>query len=133
MVDKKTGKPIYENGEKVTSEVTFIAEDTSGTVEMVFSVNAKALSGKKIVVFEDCYYEDVNVAAHADINDIGQTINFKAKDGRIEFDIERDEDEDDDIGIVPKTGDRMQLQLMLLLMLASLFGMLEAIRIRRKE
>ena len=72
LVDKKTGKAIYENGEKVTSEVIFIAEDTSGTVEMVFTVNAKALSGKKIVVFEDCYYEDVKVAAHADINDEGQ-------------------------------------------------------------
>ena len=136
LVDKKTGKPIYENGEKVTSEVTFTAESESGTVEMVFTVNAKALSGKKIVVFEDCYYEDVKVAAHADINDIGQTVKFKAKDGRIEFDTERDEDGDGDVDIVPsvpKTGDRMQLQLMLLLMLASLFGMLASIRIRRKE
>lgn len=133
LVDKKTGKAIYENGEKVTSEVTFIAEDTSGTVEMVFTVNAKALSGKKIVVFEDCYFEDIKVGTHADINDIGQTVKFKAKDGRIEFDTERDEDEDDDIGIVPKTGDRMQLQLMLLLMLASIFGLLASIRILRKE
>ena len=136
LVDKKTGKAIYENGEKVTSEVTFVAEDTSGTVEMVFTVNAKALSGKKIVVFEDCYFEDVKVAAHADINDDGQTVKFKAKDGRIEFDTERNEDDDGDVDIVPnvpKTGDRMQLQLMLLLMLASLFGMLASIRIRRKE
>ena len=133
LVDKKTGKAIYENGEKVTSEVTFIAEDTSGTVEMVFTVNAKALSGKSVVVFEDCYFEDIKVGTHADINDIGQTVKFKAKDGRIEFDTERDEDDDGDVDIVPKTGDRMQLQLMLLLMLASLFGMLAFIRIRRKE
>ena len=134
LVDKKTGKAIYENGEKVTSEVTFVAEDTSGTVEMIFTVNAKALSGKKIVVFEDCYYEDVLVGTHADINDEGQTVKFKAKDGRIEFDTERDEDDDGDVDIVPsvpKTGDRMQLQLMLLLMLASIFGLL--VRIRRKE
>ena len=75
----------------------------------------------------------MKVAAHADINDIGQTVKFKAKDGRIEFDAERDEDEDDDIGIVPKTGDRMQLQLMLLLMIASILGLLASIRIRRKE
>ena len=133
LVDKKTEKAIYENGEKVTSEVTFTAESESGTVEMVFTVNAKALSGKSVVVFEDCYFEDVKVAAHADINDKGQTVKFKAKDGRIEFDTERDEDEDDDIDIVPKTGDRMQLQLMLLLMLASMFGLFAAVRIRRKE
>lgn len=136
LVDKKTGKAIYENGEKVTSEVTFVAEDTSGTVEMVFTVNAKALSSKSVVVFEDCYFEDIKVGTHADINDEGQTVKFKAKDGRIEFDTERDVDDDGDVDIVPsvpKTGDRMQLQPMLLLMIASIFGLLASIRIRRKE
>lgn len=35
-MDKETGEPVLVDGEEVTAEVTFVAEDSAGTVEVVF-------------------------------------------------------------------------------------------------
>ena len=74
LVDKANGKPLLINGEEITAETTFTPEKMTGEVEMTFTFNASALAGTTLVVFENLYYKDIEVAIHADINDEGQTV-----------------------------------------------------------
>ena len=77
LMDKLTGKELLINGEKVTAEATFIAEEASGSIDVTFTFNATGLHGKEIVVFEDLYHEKVLLATHADIDDEGQTVRIR--------------------------------------------------------
>lgn len=76
LMNKDTGEPIMENGKPVTAEKTFIARQTSGTVEVEFKVDSAALKGKPVVVFEDLYQDDIKLAIHADIEDEGQSVYY---------------------------------------------------------
>ena len=77
LMDKSNGKELLINGEKVTAEATFIAEEASGSIDVTFTFNATGLHGKEIVVFEDLYHEKVLLATHADIDDEGQTVRIR--------------------------------------------------------
>lgn len=62
------------------------ASRQNGSVELSFTFDASALSGKTLVAFETMTFEDHEVAVHADIKDANQTIYFPeikttAKDG----------------------------------------------------
>lgn len=74
LMDKGTEEPLLVDDKEVTSEVEFVAEKESGTVEMTFTLDASALVGKHIVVFETLYYNDTEIAAHTDIEDDDQTV-----------------------------------------------------------
>lgn len=76
LMNKETGKPILVDGKEITSEVKFKAEATSGTVRMKFILDSRMLKGKTTVVFEDLYQGTVKVAAHADIEDEGQSVKY---------------------------------------------------------
>ena len=76
LMDKETGEPVLIDGHPVTSEKTFKAKKSSGTVEVTFTFNGVALKGKTVVVFEELYHEDLKLAVHADIDDEDQTIFF---------------------------------------------------------
>ncbi len=76
LMDKETGEAVVVNGKKVTSEKKFTAESESGTIEMEFKFDGTGLAGKRIVVFENVYYEDQPYAVHADINDDDQSIDI---------------------------------------------------------
>lgn len=77
LMDKSNGKELLINGEKVTAEATFIAEEASDSIDVTFTFNATGLHGKEIVVFEDLYHEKVLLATHADIDDEGQTVRIR--------------------------------------------------------
>ncbi len=66
LMNKETGKPFMVNGKPVTAEKTFKARRSSGTVDMVFTVDGELLKGKTTVVFEDLYQDDIKLAVHAD-------------------------------------------------------------------
>lgn len=76
LMDKATGKELLVDGEKVTGTATFTPAKSSGSVDVEFTFNSLALAGKAIVVFETLYYEDSEIAVHADIDDDGQTVTF---------------------------------------------------------
>lgn len=76
LMDKETGEELLVNGQPVTSEAYFMPETSSGTVEVIFTFDGSALLGKSVVVFETLYENGVEVAAHADIEDLGQTVTF---------------------------------------------------------
>lgn len=75
LIDKSTGKPFEIDGKTVTSEVTFTPEKSSGEVKVSFNFDAGEIKSKtEFVVFETLYREGVEIAAHADIDDEGQTV-----------------------------------------------------------
>ena len=81
LMDKATGEPLLLDGAIVTAEVEFTPESADGTVELTYTMDASALAGTTIVVFETLYSDGVEIAAHADINDEAQTITINPKGG----------------------------------------------------
>ena len=81
LMDKGTGEPLLVDGAEVTAEVEFTPEESAGTVELTYTLNASTLAGTTIVVFETLYSDGVKIAAHADINDESQTIAINPKGG----------------------------------------------------
>ena len=81
LMDKATGEPLLLDGAIVTAEVEFTPESADGTVELTYTLDASALAGTSIVVFETLYSDGVEIAAHADINDEAQTITINPKGG----------------------------------------------------
>ncbi|NLJ70426.1 MAG: VaFE repeat-containing surface-anchored protein [Clostridiaceae bacterium] len=77
LMDKSKGEALLINGEKVSSEVTFVAETSDGTVEVIFNFDGTGLGGKDLVVFEELYYKGEFIAEHKDINDKEQTITIE--------------------------------------------------------
>ena len=76
LMDKATGEPLLVDGAEVTAEVEFTPEAADGTVELTYTLDASALAGTTIVVFETLYSGGVEIAAHADINDEAQTVEI---------------------------------------------------------
>lgn len=76
LMDVETGEAIQIEDKPVTSEKTFTAKKSSGTVEVSFTFDASSLSGKTTVVFEELYQEDKQLAVHADLSDQDQQISF---------------------------------------------------------
>ena len=75
LMDKATGEPFLQNGEQITSEVTFVPEAPSGSVEVLFTFDAKLIkTDTNIVVFESLYSDGKELTDHADIGDEGQTV-----------------------------------------------------------
>ena len=76
LMDKETGKELKVDGKPITSTVKFTPEEPNGTVDIEFTFDGSALQGKTIVVFESVTYKDKEVASHAELEDMGQTIFF---------------------------------------------------------
>jgi len=74
LMDKETGNPVLVDGNEVTAEAIFVAEDSSGSVEVEFTFDSSGLENKSLVVFEYLYYEDTLIAEHTDIDDEAQTV-----------------------------------------------------------
>lgn len=77
LMDKSTGKPFEIDGKPVTSELTFIPEKSSGKVTVSFTFDANGIKETTdLVVFETLYRDNVEIAAHANIDDKGQTVTL---------------------------------------------------------
>ena len=76
LMDKATGNTLLVDGAEVTAEAEFTPESEDGTVELTYTLDASALAGTTIVVFETLYSDGVEIAAHADINDENQTVEI---------------------------------------------------------
>ncbi len=74
-MNKATGEEFTVNGKKIVAEVSFTPEDRNGEVKVTFTFDAGGLTtGTKLVVFERLYRDDVEITAHADIDDEDQTV-----------------------------------------------------------
>lgn len=76
LMDKETGKPLLIDGKKVTAEKTFTVKSEAGSIELEFTFDGSTLGEKEIVVFEKLFYNGREIAAHEDIEDMGQTVTL---------------------------------------------------------
>lgn len=58
------------------AEIVFTPEALSGTIEMIFTFDGTKLIGKELVVFEDLYRGERQVATHSELTDQDQTVNI---------------------------------------------------------
>jgi len=77
LMDKSTGKAFLVDGKELTSEVTFTPEESCGEVTVRFTFGGSKITKQTdLVVFETLYRDGVELAAHADIEDGGQTVTL---------------------------------------------------------
>ena len=77
LMDKSTGKPFKVKGKEITSTVKFVPDKADGKVEVTFTFDGSAIKkDTELVVFETLYRDDVELTAHADIDDKGQTVTI---------------------------------------------------------
>lgn len=106
LMDKATGKPFKVKGKEITSTVKFVPDKADGKVEVTFTFDGSAIKkDTDLVVFETLYRDGVELTAHADINDDGQTVTIKVPE------LEN-----------PKTGDERNINRILGVAGASLVG-----------
>ena len=79
VLDKngKVTKKVFKdkNGNPVTAEANFTAEDSYGNVDVTFYFDGSSLKeGTSLVAFESLSHNDKEIASHADVNDSGQTV-----------------------------------------------------------
>ncbi len=105
LMDKTTGKALEMEGQPVTSEVIFSAEEADGTIDVSFSFSGVALANHELVVFEKLYLNKkdgrIEIANHEDMEDEGQTVKIVTQES-------------------PKTGDNVNVWLWILLAGAAL-------------
>lgn len=77
LMDMATGKAFLVDGKELTSEVTFTPEESCGEVTVRFTFDGSKITKQTdLVVFETLYYDGAELAAHADIEDGGQTVTL---------------------------------------------------------
>lgn len=76
LMDKESGSELLDaHGRPVSAQTEFTPKTSEGTVQLVFSFDApEGLAGRRIVVFERCEREGTEVATHADLEDVEQTV-----------------------------------------------------------
>ena len=77
LIDKSTGKPFLVDAKEVRSEVTFTPETADSEVTVSFTFDGSIITkDTDAVVFESLYYDGVEIAVHADIEDENQTVTI---------------------------------------------------------
>ena len=84
LMDYETNEPMTDaDGNTITSTVTFTPSAPSGSIDVVFELDASQLGGVRAVVFEDLYWNDIHIASHADIEDKNQLVEFRPEIGTV--------------------------------------------------
>ena len=77
LMDKATGKAFLLDGKEITSEVTFTPDEPDGVIEVEFTFDARLIQIETdLVVFEGLRSDGIELAVHADIEDVGQTVTI---------------------------------------------------------
>ena len=76
LMDKQTEESVLSGGEPVTASTTFKPISPYGTVTITFEFDATGLAGHDAVAFESLTLDGIELAAHADIDDEGQTVTL---------------------------------------------------------
>ena len=80
LMDKATSQALQDNGEDIASTATFTPTKADDCQTVHFTLDASALVGKTIVVFEQITTGGEMIATHTDINDPDQSVDVKASD-----------------------------------------------------
>jgi hypothetical protein len=87
LMDKSTGKAVTDaSGNPVTNEISFVAKEANGSVDVELTFDTTGYAGRDLVVYEYLtkrgisdfgIVTDTVVAVHEDINDAGQTVTVE--------------------------------------------------------
>ncbi len=78
LMIKETEEPLIdENGNPVCATQAFTPDQPDGMVLVTFSFDASMLAGQTLVVFESLLHNGQQIAVHADLEDINQTIEIR--------------------------------------------------------
>lgn len=66
---------VGEDGKAITAKTVFTPTEANGTETVTFEVPAELVAGKKIVVYESLYCNEILIANHRDLTDEGQTVS----------------------------------------------------------
>ena len=117
LMDKKTGKPFLINGKKVQSETAFKPKRAGGKVTVVFTFDGTKIAKETdIVVFETLYCDGVELTAHADIKDQGQTVTIKLP-----------------VPEIPQTGDCSMMGFFIGIGAVALGGLISLVIVKKKK
>ena len=106
LMNKATNEPFKVDGKEITSEVTFVPEKPNGEVTVSFTFDARGITQTtELVVFETLYLDGAEIAAHADIEDEGQTVTITVPEPE-----------------TPNTGDTSNRRTLATIMSVSAFG-----------
>ena len=84
IMDKLTGEKLLIDGKEITSTTSFIPSTPNGAATVWFEFDASSLTEEtEIVVFEKLYRDGIEIAAHTDIEDEGQTVKILPLHGSI--------------------------------------------------
>lgn len=78
LMNKATGKALLVSDKEVRAEKTFVATEAEGFVELEFKLDASALAGTTVVVFEELLFSNTVVVSHKDLEDAAQTVYIPA-------------------------------------------------------
>ena len=80
LMDKASGERLSIDGEEVWATASFTAPEgdrpVSGVIELTFTLDARELGERDLVVFEYLYRDENLVTTHEDITDLDQTITI---------------------------------------------------------
>ena len=79
IMDKATGNPYIDpsTGKEITGETTFTPDDTYGTVDVKFALDASQLDeNSQLVVFEKISRNGEEIRGHEDIDDEAQAVSI---------------------------------------------------------
>lgn len=123
LMDKETGEPILDDhGDEIKATREFKAESSEGTVDVEFTFSGVSLAGKSVVAFETVSYEDREVAVHADIDDVEQTVDLEEPEKPEQPGTPHKPEEPTPTPDYPKTGDESDLLLWMLIAGAALMA-----------
>lgn len=84
LMNKVTNDKLLIDGKEITAEVIFTPETSTGKIEINFTFDARELTVEtEVVVFETLYLDNIELAAHMDISDAGQTVKILPLHGSI--------------------------------------------------
>ena len=89
LMDKATGEPLLIDEKEIRSETTFTPDEPTGEIIVFFEFDTRYIKEEtNIVVFESLYSNDKELAVHADIEDVGQTVTVKIPEIRTKASID---------------------------------------------
>ena len=121
LMNKSTGRPAMAGGKEITGEAVFTAEQSDGSVEVIFSFNSSDLSDGEYVAFETLYeigadiLEEIEVGSHKDLRDKSQTVKRQTPPAS------------------PGTGDESSTGIWIMLLAAAAAGVLGALMIKKRK
>lgn len=77
LMNADTGEVFSIDDKAVTTDKPFVPEEPNGTLDMALTFPAAHLEDTRLVVFESLYYNESEIALHADLANEDQTVTYR--------------------------------------------------------